>query len=211
VQNPASAQYDGMRRSALAAGPVDFVLRPGEIASELARIGRHPFLSQSRKRGASEGEALSQESQGLERILVLLRNATGVEFARYKPATIRRRRIRRRMVLHRLANLGAYLRYLQSHPDEIEALQKDLLITVTHFFRQTEVLQALKKKVFPRLVKDRTRESKIRICVPGCSTGEEAYSLEIAFQEFLDDRSIALPAQIFAPARRRANRAGWPG
>ena len=123
--------------------------------------------------------------EDLKRILSLLRGLTGVDFSHYKLSTINRR-IARRMVLHKFQKLSQYVQKLQQNPAEVEALFHDILINVTSFFREPEAFQVLKKKVFPKLVKNKPAEAPIRIWVPGCSTGEEVYSLAICLTEFLE-------------------------
>ena len=133
----------------------------------------------------------------LNRIFHLLRTATGNDFTHYKPPTIRRR-IQRRMVLHGSEKLGDYVTYLQENPAEVRALADDLLICVTSFFREPKAFEALANKVFPQILKNRSAEEPIRIWVPGCATGEEAYSIAICLTEFLERSGANVPIQIFA-------------
>ncbi len=194
-QDEKSAKYHGMPHSAIAAGVVDFVLPPEGIARELARIGRHPYVALP---AATKAEDMLPESdEDLNKVFILLRSATGVDFSFYKPTTLKRR-IARRMMLHKVESLANYVRFLKQTPGEVDALYQDLLINVTSFFREPEVFEALKKKVFPRLLKDRSPRTPVRVWVPGCSTGEEAYSLAIALLEFLGTKGASVPLQIFA-------------
>ena len=190
-----TAQQGGMPQSAIAAGCVDVVLPPDEIARELARIARHPYIAPTPPREpvaeGGEGEA------DLSTILHLLRDATKVDFAQYKANTLSRR-IERRMVLHKQEGLRDYLRFIQKTPGELEALYQDILIGVTSFFRDPEVFEALKKTVFARLLEDRSRQEAVRIWVLGCSTGEEAYSIAMTFAECEEAVGIHVPLQIFA-------------
>lgn len=195
AQDEKSAKYTGMPGHAVTAGAVDIVSSPEGIARELARIGRHPFLVPSLK--AETLEILSEVDDHSQRIFSLLRGATGVDFSHYKPTTIQRR-IARRMVLHKISNLGRYVRYLEDAPAEKDALYQDLLINVTGFFREPETFEALQKKVFPRLMKDRPPQTPFRVWVSGCSTGEEAYSIAICLSEYLNLNKIAVPVQVFA-------------
>src|SRR5579862_3106053 len=175
VQIESSAKNPEMSRAAIAAGPVDLILPPEEIAGELARIGKHPVLD---TRSASNDPARhdrGDESQ-LERLFALLRMATHVDFKGYKPGTIRRR-IARRMVLKRYADLNAYVSYMESNPPEVMALCEDILINVTGFFRDPEAFEALENDILPRLLRGRSGDSPLRVWVPGCSTGEEVYSI----------------------------------
>ena len=194
-QDEKSAKYDGMPRSAIAAGVVDFVLPPQDIARELARLGREPYVALPP--AAKSADILPESGEELSKVFILLRSATGVDFSFYKPTTLKRR-IARRMALHRVSALKDYVRLLKQTPSEVETLYQDLLINVTNFFREPEVFDALKKKVFPRLLKDRPAQTPIRIWVPGCSTGEEAYSLAIALIESLGTKGSGVPVQIFA-------------
>ena len=195
AQSKDSAEYDGMPHSAIAAGHVDFVLTPEDIGKELVRIARHPFLSLEET--GPRGELVSEGGDNLNKIFVLLRSRTGNDFTYYKHSTIRRR-IKRRMVLHQLEKMEDYVKYLQKQPGELDALFQDMLINVTSFFRDPETFEALKQEVFPILIEKRPDEHPLRIWVPGCSTGEEVYSLAIALLEFLGDRSSNLQIQIFA-------------
>ncbi|MGH7453181.1 MAG: chemotaxis protein CheB, partial [bacterium] len=145
AQDEATAKYHGMPRSAIAAGYVDFILPPAAIAQELARTGRHPYVNRFKPEGLGE---LSEDESNFNKILALVRSATGVDFTYYKPTTIKRR-IARRMVLHRIDDLKNYIKYLQTDTKEVAALYNDILINVTGFFRDQETFQFLLEKVFP--------------------------------------------------------------
>ena len=194
AQDPASAEYDGMPRSAIAEGCVDFIQRPANIAEELARISRHPYVSLAVSQPA---ELLLDSEQSLTTILTMLRNATGVDFNHYKPSTIKRRLLRR-MALNRVESLERYVAFLRSHPPELRALYDDILINVTEFFRDSDVFQTLKTAVFPEIAPPEARRKTLRIWAPGCSTGEEVYSLAMCLLEYLDDRAGETQIQIFA-------------
>jgi PAS domain S-box-containing protein len=127
----------------------------------------------------------------------LLHKKTKIDFAQYK-ATTMKRRIQRRMTFKNIESYKTYLSYLQKNPAEVLALEEDLLITVTSFFRDPEKFTVLEKIVFPSLVKKRKAADPLRIWVPGCSTGEEVYSLAIALTEFLEKKGLAIQFQIFA-------------
>ncbi|HUI99462.1 MAG TPA: chemotaxis protein CheB [Usitatibacter sp.] len=193
-----TAEQDSMPRSAIAAGVVDFVLPPDEIAHELVRLAHHPYVA----RGAVEPEP-SQEPI-FARVVEALRQSTGVDFSKYKRNTLRRR-ITRRMVLHRLQGFDEYLQLLESNPAELDALYADVLINVTSFFRDAAAFESLKSVVFPKLVEDRGRREPIRIWSVGCSTGEEAYSIAIAYNEFAEASGRRLPLQVFATDLNGAN------
>jgi two-component system CheB/CheR fusion protein len=196
----ASAKFDGMPRSAIAAGHVDFVLSPGKIAEQIVRIGRHPqLLSAPPTRPAETASPADSKSlqNGYQEILELLRKGTRMDFTNYRANTIRRR-ITRRMILHQIKELATYATYLRNHPAETEALMQDLLISVTSFFRNPEVFVALKEQVFPKLLEHRETDEPVRIWVYGCSTGEEAYSIAMTFLEVAEERGKQVPVQIYA-------------
>ena len=186
-----TAEQTAMPRSAIAAGTVDFVLPPDEIARELHRIARHPHVA------PSPGEPAVSEEAVFARVLDILRQWTGVDFANYKRSTLHRR-ITRRMLLHKLDGLDDYLRYVRSNPEEVDALYQDVLISVTSFFRNPEAYEALKTTVFPKLLEERTRTESVRVWALGCSTGEEAYSLAMAYVEFAEQSGAKVPIQVFA-------------
>jgi len=194
AQDEKSAKYDGMPRSAIAAGCVDFVLPPDRIAEELARICEHPYVTHS---PSSKISALIPDSDPhLENILLFLGMANKIDFSDYKPATVKRR-ILRRMTLHKIEDVKKYVHFLQHNPAEIEALCEDILIHVTSFFRDPGAFEALKTEVFPTILKHRSPEEPLRIWVPGCSTGEETYSCAISLLEFLGARRANIPLQLF--------------
>ena len=195
AQSEESAEYNGMPHSAIAAGHVDFILPPEEIARELARIAQHPYLLQELL--SSQEEVTITGSDALNKIFVLLRSRTGNDFTYYKHTTIRRR-IKRRMVLHQIERMEDYVKYLQQQPGEVDALFQDILINVTSFFRDPETFDALKTEVFPRLMENSDSEQALRIWVPGCSTGEEVYSIAMSLFEFLGERASTKRIQIFA-------------
>lgn len=190
-----TAQFDSMPHTAVATGDVDFVLPPEKIAEELVNLSRNPMLASPVP--LISPEVLVKPINGLATIFALLRAATGVDFSRYKPNTLDRR-IRRRMVLYKLEQLEDYATYLQNHPDEVKALHEEILIHVTSFFRDPDVFEQLKTHVFPTIIQNKSADAPIRIWVAGCSTGEEAYSIAICLIEFLGDRAMHLPIQIFA-------------
>ncbi len=186
AQDAASAKFYGMPGSAIAAGCVDYVLPPREIAKELARIARHPYL---------DNAEIEPDAEEWSQLFRILRGAYGVDFASYKRSTIRRRLLRR-LALSRLDGPTAYIDALARDPSELQALYQDLLIRVTSFFRDAESFDALAKEVFPKIVDD-SRNDWLRIWVPGCSTGEEVYSIAIALHEFLGEAVDSKRVQIF--------------
>jgi two-component system, chemotaxis family, CheB/CheR fusion protein len=190
AQEPASAAYDGMPRSAIASGCVDFVLAPAGIAEELVRLSRHPYvIAPARGEGERAGEALPS-------VLTLLRTATGADFSAYKQPTIRRR-ISRRMALVNADTLAEYQQYLKDHADEVRALYQDCLITVTSFFRDPGAFQALRQECLARLAMDRSPDTPVRVWVPGCATGEEVYSIVISLLEASGELNADRSFQVF--------------
>ena len=194
-QDEKSAKYPSMPGSAITAGCVDFILPAEGIARELSRLSGHPYVMTS---DADEGTRMEKpfEEKMFEEILTLLRQRSGVDFSNYKHATMRRR-IHRRMALHKLESLKEYAKYLRAHAAEVKQLYDDILIHVTGFFRDAGVYQTLKKRILRRLIKNRAVGEAIRIWVPGCSTGEEAYSIAILMVELLADQKLHHPVQIF--------------
>lgn len=194
AQTEDSAEYDGMPHSAIADGHVDFILTPEEIAHKLAQIAHHPYLKQQ---AINLTEDVPAKETDLNKIFVLLRTRTGIDFTYYKHTTILRR-IKRRMLLHQLDEIKDYVKFLRLHPEELDILLQDMLINVTSFFRDPETFEALKKEIFPRLIKQLANEKTLRIWVPACSTGEEVYSIAIVLFEFLGNEVNAMHIQIFA-------------
>ena len=233
-----SAKYDSMPRSAIAAGVVDFVLAPEQIAAELARIATHPFVVNAPGEAAPErheeaereadhrktkdaplasggrgtprigsrrakAEAAAKEDRpdagedDFKNILLLLGTHCGVDFSRYKSNTIQRR-ITRRLLLTKHETLVSYAAFLKGNGKELDALYSDLLIGVTSFFRNPEAFDALKRKVFPKILAQRGRDEPVRVWVLGCSTGQEAYSLAMTFVEATADGAHRTKLQIFA-------------
>lgn len=187
----ASAQHEGMPHSAIASGCVDFVLPPDGIAREIARISQHPYT-------ATEIEAReAKEKPNLTQVVQLLHQATGVDFTYYKFNTLFRR-VARRMVFQKLETLPDYVQFLRETPSEVDALYQDILISVTSFFRDKGSFAALKNIVFPRLLKDRSPHEPVRLWTLGCSTGQEAYSLAIAYTEAAEAVGSSVPLQLFA-------------
>jgi two-component system CheB/CheR fusion protein len=195
AQAPDSAKYDGMPRAAVATGMVDLVLRPEEIARELVAIARHPLHRPSPMAFAS---AVADARDGhLEQVFRMLRASSGVDFRHYKRPTILRR-LQRRLVLHKIQKLQDYVKLMREKPAEVRLLYQDILIHVTRFFRDPDSYTALNAVVVPRLLADRQEDQAVRVWVPGCSTGEEAYSITIALLEQMGDGAASAPLQVFA-------------
>jgi two-component system, chemotaxis family, CheB/CheR fusion protein len=202
AQDERSAKYGGMPRSAVDSGCIDFVLPPKSIAQELVRIGRHPYVAHATADPESPS-AMPAGGEKVDTLLGMLREATGVDFAEYKQTTLQRR-IKRRMVLHRLEKLEDYLAYIKDNPSELDELYRDVLINVTGFFRDPEAFEGLRTIVFPTLLQDRPADAgPLRFWIPGCSTGEEAYSIAMVLTEYIWDHArkssaSAKAVQIFA-------------
>lgn len=187
AQDPKTAQWPAMPLSAITAGSVDFVFPPKRIAAELARISRHPYLAEARE---------VPEGSDLDKVCIILRSAVGIDFRLYKQATLRRR-LARRMALQKIASLARYAQILKQNPDEAQAMADDVFIHVTGFFRTAESFQALRKQVLAKMGPKRHAEDPIRIWVPGCSTGEEVYSIAMLLLEELGERADRIKVQFF--------------
>jgi len=193
AQTPESTEYDGMPRSAIATGMVDFVLPPNEMPAKLLDYAARAFVPSLQPVSSQ----VPHPADGLEKIFLLLRSQTGHDFSQYKRNTILRR-VARRMAVHQIDRMEDYLRYLQLTRDEVDALFRDLLIGVTNFFRDTEIFEEIRKQVIPQLLAGKAKGSTIRAWVPGCSTGEEAYSLAILLRERMEELKENFKVQIFA-------------
>jgi two-component system, chemotaxis family, CheB/CheR fusion protein len=193
AQAPESTEYDGMPRSVIATGLVDYVLPPADMPSQLVAFVARRFAGAH----VQMAPATQQTEGALKRILVLLRAHTGHDFSQYKQRTILRR-IERRMAVHQIEGLGQYLRYMQDAPGEADALFGDLLIGVTSFFRDVEAFKTLEEQVVSHLFDDKPAGTVLRVWAAGCSTGEEAYSLAILLQERIQALKQNYRVQFFA-------------
>ncbi|MEN6449652.1 MAG: chemotaxis protein CheB [Thermoguttaceae bacterium] len=194
AQEPITAQFDTMPRSAIATGLVDFVLPPDRIPGALLEYLRHPYVRGGEPASVLEGEA---KPEGVQSILSLVLAQTGCDFRCYKKSTILRR-IERRMGLHRISDLAQYGTLLSRDAHEVGELQKDLLINVTSFFRDPEAFVELRDKAVRPLLEARQSDEPLRIWVPGCASGEEAYSLAMLLTEEVVAASKNRPIQVFA-------------
>lgn len=184
VQTPASAQFDSMPRSAIDADVVDAVAPADELpAKVIAFVKRIRLVGDVQAQ--VEAEFQRTAAGFLDKILVLLRTHTGHDFSAYKKNTIMRC-VERRMGLHQLSRIDDYLRYVRENPKEVELLLGELLIGVTSFFRDTEVWAQVQREVLPALRANHPDGAQLRAWIPGCSSGEEAYSLAMLFRESLD-------------------------
>ncbi len=197
AQDPSSAQYDGMPRSAISSGAVDKVDRPANIAKEISDMVQWSSVHPVGSRTPKPMPPPLKPDGALRKIFTSIRKATGVDFALYKHTTIRRR-IGRRLSLLKIENLAAYANYLEAHPEEVKALFGDILIHVTGFFRDPEAHEALKTRILPKYMETFAAGVPFRVWVPGCSSGEEAYSIAIVLFEFLDTAKVRPALQMFA-------------
>jgi two-component system CheB/CheR fusion protein len=194
VQNPREAEFAEMPRNAIATGFVDEVLNVAEIPAKI--IAYKNSLGKIQLWTEPEKQPLDQQ-QALREIFTELRLSTGHDFSNYKRPTLIRR-IERRINIHDLQDLPSYVEYLRHHPEEVHALLKDLLISVTNFFRDKKAFELIETEVLPLLLKNKTREQQLRIWVAGCATGEEAYSLGILCAEKISGSIEPPKVQIFA-------------
>lgn len=195
AQEEGTARYADMPNNAIAAGGVDFVLPPERIAREMGRIARKPLVPPAPHPEHADME--EESTDDLLQIYRLLHSATGVDFSNYKSSTIRRRIARRTMIVKK-ESLADYQAYLKEHPEEMEVLANDLFINVTSFFRDPEIFDLLLDSVLPELLAERHPDVPVRVWVPGCSTGEEVYSLAICLVEAAAAASSRSQIQIFA-------------
>ncbi len=192
-----SAEFSGMPRNALEAGYVDFVLSPEAIAKELMRLVKTPYASLPPDKHVKT-DVVGEDAVVLEKILLLVKQKSGIDFfLHYKHASIYRRVIRR-VTLNKLLRIEEYYRMLRSNPVEVDALYNDFLINVTYFFRDQEFYKILTKQVFPAILKQAKGVEPIRIWTAGCATGEEAYSTAICLLDYLEKKNIKIPIQLFA-------------
>ncbi len=191
AQDPSTAGSESMPNSAINTGLVDMVLTPEEMSEKL--------ISYNNSSTKILKEILSPEDgtiQALRKIFILIRNRTGQDFSQYKKNTINRR-IGRRMNIHQIDDITQYLRYLQQTPNEIDLLYNEFLINVTNFFRDPDAFESLKNGALMKLIEEKNDGEVLRVWVPGCSSGEEIYSIAIIIKELLDKTHKHLEVQIF--------------
>ncbi len=190
VQDQNTAQFDGMPRSAIIAGMVDFILAPEEMGETLVKYIKNPIFSQTSSK-------IIDDQEPFQKIFEMLKRYSGVDFSFYKKSTVVRR-IEQRMGINQLSSIEDYLEFLYDSTNEINILYKQLLIGVTRFFRDKEAYEIVRKKVIPELVKSKAEKEALRIWVAGCSTGEEAYSMALLFQDFFETNGYEQDYKIFA-------------
>ena len=192
VQNPDSAKFDGMPRSAINTGLADFVLSPDGIVDEILNFSSYPTIIRPQ-----ENADLFSDEETFSRIYAVLKKNSGIDFTNYKRSTVLRR-IERRMVVTHSAGLADYVKFLAANAEEASILVKEILIGVTNFFRDPAFFEKLKQNVIYNIVEHAGEKDPIRVWSAGCSTGEEAYSLAILFRETLDELGVQRDIKIFA-------------
>jgi two-component system CheB/CheR fusion protein len=193
AQDPESAEYKAMPQNAIDTGIVDYVLSPEDMPAKLVRYAHHAYVS-----GAWEPlEPAKTELEQLDRLLGNLKARTKYDFRHYRKNMIMRR-VQRRMGLHLIDDLADYSKFLRHDPDEAKKLVRDLLIGVTGFFREPEAYEVLEKRVFSQWLQRKDSDIPIRIWVPGCSTGEEPYSITMRLIQKFGEAQVPLNLQIFA-------------
>jgi two-component system CheB/CheR fusion protein len=191
VQDEESAKFDGMPKSAIATGLVDFIMQPAEMPQQLLSFVKHPYAAKS-----DIPDTMLSDEDGMTRIFALLRERSKVDFTYYKPSTVVRR-IGRRMSIKQINDLRDYVKYLERYPNEVTTLYQDLLIGVTNFFRDKEVWDYLTDHVLPDLFASKEGR-EVRLWSAGCSTGEEAYSLAIMCREVMESMGKMCDVKVFA-------------
>ena len=192
VQDPDSAKFRGMPKSAIEAGVADFILPPTKMPAQLLAYTAHC----TRKVTGGTTSWVERTGNALNPIFLLLRSQTGHDFSAYKRNTIGRR-IERRMSIHQIRDMAQYTRYLRQNPQEVEMLFKELLIGVTSFFRDPDAFELLRSRLVADILPNKSTDSAVRLWVPGCSTGEEVYSLAIVLREAMDEAQVNPRVQIF--------------
>lgn len=191
AQDPQSAKFDGMPRSVINTGLADFILAPKDLAQELLNLADYHHLL------LPQGSSEPSDIEVLNRIYSSLKSVSGIDFTYYKRNTVLRR-IERRMVVTKSADMESFAALLEKNPNETELLMKDILIGVTRFFRDREFFEKLKVTALASILNHAAENEPIRIWSAGCSTGEEAYSLAILMQELMEETGRKLEIKIFA-------------
>ena len=198
AQEPETAKFDGMPKSVIQTGLADFILSPEEIAEEILNFSTTPLLLRNpRNDGPADEEAVFSEEDTLSHIYTILKNASGIDFTYYKRSTILRR-IERRMLVTHTSTLAEFARLLGDNSDEVTILIREILIGVTNFFRDAPFFEKLKYNAIYKIVERASETDPIRVWSAGCSTGEEAYSIAILFQEVMDELQVKRDIKIFA-------------
>ena len=199
AQDPESAKFDGMPKSVIKTGLADFVLSPEEIADEILNFSATPVLLRTQKNDGviPDEDMLFSEEETLSHIYTILKNASGIDFTYYKRSTILRR-IERRMLVTHSSSLSEFAHLLGDSADEVNILTKEILIGVTNFFRDPAFFEKLKYNAIYKILERSKENEPIRVWSAGCSTGEEAYSIAILFQEAMEELQLKRDVKIFA-------------
>ncbi|MFH0966437.1 MAG: chemotaxis protein CheB [Methanobacteriota archaeon] len=197
VQDPVTAKYDGMPKSAINSGCATFILPVEQMPEQVIASVKNLFGDMSTDPLTPRVTFDSDKTGAISRILRIIRSKTGHDFLQYKKSTIHRR-ISRRMAVHAIQDPATYARYLEEHPGEVKTLFRELLINVTSFFRDPEAFEVLKKDVLPDLIRNKDEFEPFRVWVPACATGEEAYSLAIIIRELFDELGLDEKVQIYS-------------
>lgn len=191
AQEPSSAKYDGMPRSAINSKVVDYVLHVDKMPEKIIAFEKRPFI-----KNLENDEKDDYALGNYEKICAIIKSHTGHDFSFYKKNTIYRR-VERRMSLQQIEKMSDYVSYLSQNTSEVDTLYRDLLIGVTNFFRNSEAFEELKQKIIPELIRDKPDGYCLRVWAPGCSSGEETYSLAIIIQECIGNLNKNINVQIF--------------
>ena len=193
AQDDRSAKFDGMPRSSISTGMVDYILTSGEMPEALINFIKHPFIQKTEK---IENQ-ITQDEDYLAKIIMIIRDVTGIDFSNYKESTIIRR-LEKRISINRYDRIEDYVDFISGNKREINILYRELLIGVTRFFRDHDAFNKLKELVVPKILINHTSRQPIRIWCIGCSTGEEAYSLAILLKEYMEEQEISREVKLFA-------------
>jgi two-component system CheB/CheR fusion protein len=199
AQSRESAKFDGMPKSTIDSGLTDLVLAPEAMPAALLKHAQHPLAESLSQSVGADGEG-----SGMSRLFQLLRDQYGIDFSQYKPSTVGRR-IERRLLMQQVGSLDEYVDRLTDDPEELDSLYKDLLIGVTKFFRDPEAFRRLEQDLLPDLLRQTPANGEFRVWIPGCATGEEAYSLAILIREALEALDRPVDVKIFATDVHRAS------
>ncbi len=194
AQDAASSKFPSMPQSAAATGAVDFVLPAKAIAEQLVKMAKHTYLRSESQ--SVRSDLIDYSSPDFQALLGLIHKKSGVDFRQYKHGTVSRR-ISRRMALYNIHSAAKFVEFLKENPEALHALGHDILIQVTKFFREPEMFDLLKQTIFPMLLQKKEATESLRIWVPGCSSGEEVYSLLICLLEFIEDGGYRSNIQVF--------------
>lgn len=197
VQDPSTAEYPSMPQSAINAGAADLVLGIADLAREIMRLSAHPYVRSESEAPARLETGSAPDAGDVTPILERLHEIYGLDLTHYKRPTMARR-VERRMVMHHVDTAPDYLALIDADPDEAALLLRDVLVRVTSFFRDPEVFAALPTEVFPQIVGDGSDGRPVRVWVPGCATGQEAYSIVIELIEYLESVGSSRAIQVFA-------------